>query len=112
MTTGRRHTPPKEHRWKPGQSGNPRGRPKGALTSLERIVERELARKVDGDPSLGDRGRISRRTRLVRGMLDRVEAGDAKLTRLLLDRVWPITDGPEEANRPIVIVMDDQDLRA
>ena len=46
--------PPVETRWKPGQSGNPNGRPKGAATSFERVLEQELERHVPGDPNPGD----------------------------------------------------------
>ncbi len=45
--------PPGETRWKPGQSGNPKGRPKGAATSFERVLEQELDRQVEGDSALG-----------------------------------------------------------
>ena len=38
------------------QSGNPKGRPKGGLTSFDCFLEQELERMVDGDASLGDEG--------------------------------------------------------
>ena len=53
--------PPEATRFKPGRSGNPNGRPKGAATSLDRILEQELERLVEGDASLGDEGPITRR---------------------------------------------------
>ena len=98
--------PPKETRFKPGQSGNPKGRPKGAETSLEKILEQELERLVEGDPSLGDQGPISRRRRLVRVMLDAVERGDTRVAKLVLDRVWPVPAGEGESKRPVLIYLD------
>jgi hypothetical protein len=46
-------SPPPEHRWKPGQSGNPRGRPKGRkneATILKEILARRVAFRVGGKP--------------------------------------------------------------
>ena len=37
--------PPKAHRFKPGQSGNPKGRPKGVPT-LQEAITREAAKLV------------------------------------------------------------------
>jgi hypothetical protein len=37
--------PPKATRWKPGQSGNPRGKTKG-VKSLKKIVQNEAASKI------------------------------------------------------------------
>ena len=40
--------PPKKHRWKPGQSGNPRGRPKKPPDPLS-IDDAEIIRRVDAE---------------------------------------------------------------
>jgi len=45
--------PPPEHTWRPGQSGNPRGRPKGRkneATILKEILARKVTFRVDGKP--------------------------------------------------------------
>lgn len=38
--------PPKKSQFKPGQSGNPKGRPKG-VKSLKSVVQKELAAKIE-----------------------------------------------------------------
>ncbi len=43
--------PPKEHRWRPGQSGNPRGRPRGSKnesTILRETLHRKIGIRVEG----------------------------------------------------------------
>ena len=104
--------PPRQTRFKPGVSGNPNGRPKGAATSLEKIIEQELERLVEGDPSLGDQGPISRRRRLVRAMLDALEQGDPRVARLVLDRIWPMPVGEGESKPTVVLRFDAQDAEA
>ena len=102
--------PPEATRFKPGKSGNPNGRPKGAATSLDRVLEQEFERLVEGDPSLGDKGRITRRRRVVRALLDAIERGDARAAKLILDRIWPAT---KEESKPVIqLVLDAQDLLA
>lgn len=51
--------PPKQHRFQPGQSGNPRGRPKGAR-SLRILLALEMNEKV----SITDNGRPRRISKL------------------------------------------------
>ena len=101
--------PPPETRWKPGQSGNPKGRPKGAATSFERVLEQELDRQVDGDLTLGDDGRISRRRRLVRALLAAVERGDPWAVRLAFERVWPEPKADGQGPDIRFVYLDDQD---
>lgn len=101
--------PPIEHRWQKGRSANPAGRPRGSQDSFGAIIERELARRVDGNPALGDRGRVSRRTRLARAILDRAEAGDGRLAKLVLERLWPAPVNGRDLTQPVVVLFDDQD---
>ena len=57
-------------------------------------MEQELDRLMDGNPSLGDQGRICRRRRMVRALLDAIEGGDTRAAKLVLDRVWAEKNGP------------------
>src|SRR5262245_17294422 len=73
--------PPLETRFKPNQSGNPKGRPRRPL-SLRAVVEKVLEEKIDireGDRVL----RMSNRQALVRAALRRALNGDPKLLRAL-----------------------------
>ena len=72
--------------WKPGQSGNPAGMPKGTPTirSFTEVVKRRMAEVIPDDPT--------GRTRLER-LADELEAqalgGGAKAADLLLERIDP-----------------------
>ncbi len=60
--------------WKPGQSGNPRGRPKGALNKTTRAV---LA-LMEGDAES-----------ITRVAIEAAKGGDLTAIRLVLDRIVP-----------------------
>jgi hypothetical protein len=76
--------PPREHRFQPGKSGNPKGRPKGAkntATLLRELLDRKVEMRSGG---------ILRRVSLREAMLTRfAEAalkGDTKAAGFLLQR--------------------------
>src|SRR5260370_36804980 len=68
--------PPIGHRFKPGQSGNPSGRPRKILNLLDRF-DRELKRKrvIVED---GQRLRVSTKEVLVKRMIDLALKGNIK----------------------------------
>jgi hypothetical protein len=75
--------PPAQHQWKPGQSGNPAGRPKN-ISAWERLLALLEKREINGKP-LGNRqvadliaeailkGILKGNSRLIINFLDRTE---------------------------------------
>jgi hypothetical protein len=83
--------PPKEHRFKPGQSGNQKGRPKGAkstATLLRQILDRKIEVRTGGRPR-----KISLREVMRSRFTESALKGDTKSAAFLLQRY----DMPEEA---------------
>jgi len=74
--------PPRHSRFRKGQSGNPRGRPKGRL-NLSTMIDRALRKTV----TVTERGRARRLTRLeaiITALVHHGLNGDYKSTELLL----------------------------
>ena len=74
--------PPRHSRFKPGQSGNPRGRPR-KNGSIETMIKRELDQMVsikEGQREL----RISKREAIVKQFVNRAIKGDPKPLQLML----------------------------
>jgi hypothetical protein len=88
--------PPKQHQFKPGQSGNPRGRPKGAKNTAT-IINEILNRKVRVRTERGVR-KITVQEAMLTGFADRGLKGDTKTAAFLLDRKERAEAAGEEAN--------------
>jgi len=83
--------PPRAHQFKPGESGNPKGRPKGAK-SEETIVRELLQQKI----SLNERGRARRITiheGIFRRIIEDCLKGNTKSAAFLLNRHHAMTSG-------------------
>jgi hypothetical protein len=74
--------PPMTTRFRPGQSGNPRGRPKGAR-NLSTIVAAALSERVAINEN-GRRRRITKLEAAVKQLVNRAASGEARATQLLL----------------------------
>lgn len=92
--------PPEEHRWKKGQSGNPKGRPKAAK-GLKTILGKELHAKqtikIAGEPVTASRLQL-----MVLTLATRAAAGDLKATDRLLPliiQIFGVDDGADTTKR-------------
>ncbi len=86
--------PPVHSRFKPGQSGNPRGRPKGSK-GVDQALRQALDRRVP-DPRTGGRRKISMLEVIVEGLVLGAAKRDPRMLRLLIglvDRCAP-SEGP------------------
>lgn len=80
--------PPTANRFKAGQSGNPRGRPKGSR-NVATLVDEELSRKIDVTVD-GHRQRVSKSKVVARRLVDRALKGDLRS----ITTVMGIQNGP------------------
>lgn len=71
----------KPQQWKPGQSGNPKGRPKGPSFRVRALKELEETMHADGKRTLFQA--------FVDAMINDAIEGDAAARKLLLDRLDP-----------------------
>ena len=74
--------PPLANRFRAGQSGNPRGRPKGAR-NLSTVVASALGERVAVTEN-GRRRRITKLEAAIKQLVNRAAAGEARATQLLI----------------------------
>lgn len=79
--------PPAQNQFKKGQSGNPKGRPRGSRnlsTIMERVLNEKVTFKVNGSPR-----RITKREAAVKQLANKSAGGDLKSIQLLLNYLMP-----------------------
>jgi len=97
--------PPKNTRFKSGESGNPAGRPRGAL-SVGTIVQKYSAEKLD----VLENGRPRRMSKLeivIKTLLAKAAKGDVRATEVLI-KLCQRAEG-EEADRPRFLELTNED---
>jgi hypothetical protein len=77
--------PPKMTRFKPGQSGNPRGRPRGSK-NFSVLLEEELKQRVTINEN-GRRRRITKLAAIAKHMVNKSLSGDPRLLQALLNEI-------------------------
>lgn len=97
----------KKNIWKPGQSGNPKGRKPGK--TIETIVLAMLDKEIGTG-----KDKMSRMEMLATVIIDdAISKRDPKIIKQLLDRLWPAgVEVNVRSDGGFTIVFDDQDRRA
>ena len=90
--------PPKANRFKRGQSGNPRGRPKGAR-NLSTDLRDELSEKIRIRES-GKELRVSKQRATVKSLVAAAVKGDVRATTALLALCARVFMEPEDRGKP------------
>lgn len=91
--------PPEHSRFKPGQSGNPKGRPKGKI-SLAQLFQKQLEGKMV--VTIGGRQKtMSRREALIMSIVSDALKGKDKIRKQVLDLLLAFeTQHPAETAEP------------
>ena len=98
--------PPKSSRFRKGQSGNPRGRPKGTR-NLRTDLEDELAERIPVRES-GTERRLSKQRAMLKGLIARAIRGDTRAVGLALGLMSRILDQEEPALDDVPLTDDDE----
>lgn len=110
---GQQHPDFKKHKWQPGKSGNPAGRPKGA--TLEEMLRAHLSEEINDTDSEGkDTGvKTTRLAQYAKTAIERALADpDSKVSLAILDRLYPKPAIDLNLRGPSQITIDEQDREA
>ena len=98
--------PPRSTRFKPGQSGNPNGRPRGAK-NFAVAIEQELVTRVTVTEN-GRRRRISKREVIAKHLVNKAAGGDLKAIPLLLNEARGGQSNPDPGSDQVFDTPEDR----
>lgn len=94
--------PPKHSRFKPGQSGNPKGRPKGAR-GFKAELDEELKQLITVTEA-GRTRKLSKQRAMIKALFAKALKGDSKSVQLILSHSSGLSD-------PAVLQSDELEAR-
>ena len=97
--------PPKHSRWKKGQSGNPRGRPKGRI-DVRAVLEEELSELITLATPQGER-EVTKLQAVIRRLIHEGLSGKVYAIQDILDRAERLAR-PEDAPASPELPQDDE----
>jgi len=98
--------PPTKTRFKPGQSGNPNGRPRGSV-NLKTDLRSELSEKIrirEGERSL----KVSKQRAMLKALVAKALKGDARAANVVLTLVGRLFEAEAVAEQVPALTSDDQ----
>ena len=98
--------PPKASQFKPGQSGNPKGRPKGAK-NLKTELQEELAERIRIKEG-GRQKTVSKQRAILKSLAAKAAQGDTRASNILLNLVLRVLH--EEELAPEFVDLTEADL--
>lgn len=96
--------PPKASQFQKGQSGNPKGRPKGSL-NVATALERELNQRVTIKEN-GVTRSITKFEAAIKQMVNKAATGDAKAIQFLVSVLNVSNGGPPDAPQSVPLEAD------
>lgn len=101
--------PPRRSQFKPGQSGNPKGRPKSAL-SFKTLLARELKQLVEIREGNGTR-KISKKEAAVKSLAMKALKGDPNALKSVITLIGDEADADQPTNEQPLSAADEAQLR-
>ena len=97
--------PPKGHRFKPGASGNPKGRPKGAkglASDIKSVLDERVGLEINGRIQ-----RVAKRRLIIMALAQKAAKGDVRAADKLLNLV--VQSEGFEGPRPVLTALSETD---